>query len=421
MEAAMTHQTFAEEFSRKAKEASRTIALLPSSLKKNLLADIAAGLRSSNNEILDANARDLSAGKSAGLTSAFIDRLTLTPQRIDAIARSVEEIALLDDPVGRIEKMTTRPSGIRVGQMRVPVGVVMVIYESRPNVTIDIAALCIKSGNAAILRGGKESIHSNMALYSVVTKALEKNGLDKNIVQLVENTDRELLSALLKMDAYIDIVVPRGGHGLIRAVTEQSTIPVIKHDKGVCHTYIDISAKREMAEKVCINAKVKRPGVCNAMETLLIHEKYPYMRELCEALIGAGVELRGTDAVQKALPGKITPVTDEDWDTEYLDLILSVKTVADQAEAVRHIHAHGSGHSEAIITEDYSNAELFLREVDSAAVFVNASTYFHDGGQFGLGAEVGISTQKLHARGAMGIEGLTCLKFVVYGHGEIRE
>lgn len=411
----------AESLARQGRTASRSAAALSTKEKNAMLAAIAKALRSSQTDILDANVRDLEAARNAGQPSAFVDRLTLTPQRIEAMARSVEEIAILEDPVGRIERMATRPSGIRVGQMRVPVGVVMVIYESRPNVTVDIAALCIKSGNAAILRGGKESIQSNMALYRTITNALEECGCNRDIVQLVDNTDRDLMYALLKQDKYIDIVVPRGGHALIQTVTERSTIPVIKHDKGVCHTFVDMSAKKDMAERICINAKVKRPGVCNSMETLLIHEGYPYIPELLSALAAQGVSLRGCEKTMALAKMKIQPATEEDWYAEYLDLILAVKIVSGMFQAIDHIHTYGSGHSEAIITEDYTNAQNFTRLVDSAAVFVNASTYFHDGGQFGLGAEVGISTQKLHVRGAMGIEGLTCLKFVVYGQGEIRE
>lgn len=416
----MDKHEYIRNLCRSAKDASRVIGRTPSVKRDRILAAIAKGLRGNAAPILAANALDLEAGRAAGLSSAMLDRLMLDEGRIEKVARAVEEIMALPDPVGGIEKMKLRPSGIRVGQMRVPVGVVAVIYESRPNVTVDIAALCIKSGNAAVLRGGKESINSNRALYAVIRSSIEKEGVSGDIVRLVEDTDRELLSILLKQDAFIDIVIPRGGRGLIDTVTEQSRIPVIKHDKGVCHTFIDASAEKEMAERISINAKVSRPGVCNAMETLLVHKDYPFTKELFSALEAKGVELRGCELSRKIVPS-MKPATEEDWDTEYLELILSVKIVASMDEAVEHITRWSSGHSEAIVTRDYANSEQFLRDVDSAAVFINASTRFHDGGEFGLGAEVGISTQKLHARGAMGMEGLTCLKYVVYGDGQVRE
>jgi glutamate-5-semialdehyde dehydrogenase len=348
------------------------------------------------------------------------DRLLLNPERIEGIAKSIEEIRDLEDPVGRIEKMHTRPSGIRVGQMRVPIGVIAVIYESRPNVTTDIAALAIKSGNAAILRGGKESIHTNLALYSIIKETLRAMGHAQDIITLIEKTDRELVMLLLHMNRYIDIVVPRGGDALIEMVTRESRIPVIKHDKGVCHTFIDNSADTGMAIEICINAKVQRPGVCNAMETLLIHRDFTDKAAVLGALKDKGVELRGCPRTVAVMPDAVRPADEEDWYAEYGDLILAVKVVDSMEEAMAHIVKYGSSHSEAIITENYTNAERFLREVDSAAVFVNSSTRFHDGGEFGLGAEVGISTQKLHARGTMGIEGLTCLKYVVYGTGQVR-
>lgn len=417
----MNQKERAEHIAQKARAASRFSAVLTTLQKNAVLSSIAEHLLSETADILKANAADIESARASGQSDAFIDRLTLTPERIKGIAASVSEIIQFDDPVGNIEKMTTRPSGIRVGRMRVPVGVVMVIYESRPNVTIDIASLCVKSGNAAVLRGGKESLNSNKALHRIVSNALEKNGFSSDIIQLVDDPDRDLLNALLKQNSYIDIVVPRGGRGLITAVSENSTIPVIKHDKGVCHTFIDSSAVKDMAEKISVNAKVQRPGVCNAMETLLIHRDYPYAKELLQTLLDKKVELRGCARTAAIIPGSIKAAVEEDWGTEYEALILSVKIVDTMEEAILHIHKYGSGHSEAIVTENYFNAESFLKTVDSAAVMVNASTRFHDGGELGLGAEVGISTQKLHARGAMGIEGLTCLKFVVYGQGETRK
>ena len=304
--------------------------------------------------------------------------------------------------------------------MRIPVGVVAVIYESRPNVTTDIAALCIKSGNAAILRGGKEAIHSNTALHKVVRQALADDGTPEAAVSFIDKTDRELVPLLLKMNGYIDIVIPRGGESLIKAVTAESTIPVIKHDKGVCHTFIDASADEEMANRIAVNAKVQRPGVCNAMETMLIHRDYPHKESLLKSLLDLKVEIRGCPRTVALAPDRIKPASESDWGTEFLDLILAVKVVDSLDEAMEHIARYCSNHSEAIVTNDHPNAERFLREVDSSAVFVNASTRFHDGGEFGLGAEVGISTQKLHAYGAMGIEGLTALKYVIYGKGEVR-
>jgi len=404
----------------RASAARRDIAGLPTNTKNMILSGIAARLRSMAPEIISENKKDLAAAESAGVSKAFYDRLLLDEKRIDAMARSVEEIAMLEDPVGRVENMKTRPSGIRVGQMRVPLGVVAVIYESRPNVTIDIAALCIKSGNVAVLRGGEESIYTNVILASIIRASLSESGYNPEIVNLMENLDRDLVPILLKRDDSIDIVIPRGGEGLIKMVTREATIPVIRHEKGLCHLFIDESAPRDMAERISVNAKVQRPGVCNAVETLLIHEKYPFTKELLNVLDECKVELRGCGKAASIAPDIVVPATDEDWDTEYLDLILSVRIVRDYDEAVNHIAKHSSGHSEAIVTSDYFHSDRFLREIDSAAVFVNASTRFHDGGEFGLGAEVGISTQKLHARGAMGIEGLTTLKYIVYGNGETR-
>lgn len=416
----MEIQTYVENICRAAGEAAPVVANLTTVEKNNILLKIAVLLRERADFLISENEKDLSSARDNGLTGAMIDRLTLTAERIDGMARSIEEIAALEDPVGSIGNMKTRPSGIRVGQMRIPLGVVAVIYESRPNVTTDIAALCIKSGNVSLLRGGKESIHSNIALHGLVEEALTGAGYPAGIVTLVKRTERELVPVLLKQKDYIDVVIPRGGEGLIRRVTEESTIPVIKHDKGLCHTFIDASAEEEMANSIAVNAKVQRPGVCNAMECLLIHKDYSFTESLLRALIGQGVELRGCAETVKILPDKIVAATEEDYDTEYLDMICSVRIVESMDEAIRHIHRHGSEHSECIVTSDYLMADRFLREVDSSAVFVNSSTRFHDGGEFGLGAEVGISTEKLHARGTMGVEGLTTLKYIVYGRGEVR-
>jgi glutamate-5-semialdehyde dehydrogenase len=414
------YRDYAEKVSSAARAASKHAASLTIVEKNNLLRKISSSLRAGTVEIITENKKDLEAAESAGLSAAMIDRLRLDADRINAMARSIEEIADFEDPTGRIEGMVQRPSGIRVGRMRVPIGVVAVIYESRPNVTTDIAALCIKSGNASVLRGGKEAFHSNNALYRVIRQALKESDCPEAMVSFVDRTEREIVNHLLKMNRNIDIVIPRGGEALIKMVSENSTIPVIKHDRGLCHIFIDETADASMAADIAVNAKVQRPGVCNAMETLLIHSGFNGKEKVLAALIEKGVELRGCTETVKLLPGKVKAATEQDYDTEYLDLILSVKIVISMDEAVKHIEKYSSGHSEAIITESYANSERFLKEVDSAAVFVNASTRFHDGGEFGLGAEVGISTQKLHARGAMGVEGLTTLKYVIYGQGQVR-
>jgi glutamate-5-semialdehyde dehydrogenase len=416
----MDNIQYIDALCRGAKAASRVVANYTTVQKNNILRKIAADLKKKADYIIEENKKDLKSAEKDGVSKALYDRLLLNKERVEGMAASIEEIAMLEDPVGRIEKMNIRPSGIRVGQMRVPIGVVAVIYEARPNVTTDIAALCIKSGNAAILRGGKEAINSNTALHAVVRGALVESGCPESVVSFVDKTDRELVPVLLKMNQYIDIVIPRGGEDLIKAVTAESSIPVIKHDKGVCHIFIDESAEEEMANRIAVNAKVQRPGVCNAMETLLIHGKYRFKESLLQSLLDHNVEIRGCERTAAIFPDRIKRAGERDWGYEFLDLVLSVRIVDSLDAAMEHIARYGSGHSDAIVTSDYRNAERFLREVDSAAVFVNASTRFHDGGEFGLGAEVGISTQKLHARGAMGVEGLTTLKYVVYGKGEVR-
>lgn len=403
-----------------AKSSTLTISQMKTNEKNQILSLIAQDLRAKTDLIITENEKDLKAAEKAGVSKAFYDRLLLDKKRIEAMAFSVEEIAMLEDPVGKIEEMKTRPSGIRVGRMRVPLGVIAVIYESRPNVTIDIAALCIKSGNAVILRGGEESLYSNIILSKIVQDALDKKGYDKNIVQLMSNLDRDLVPVLLKRNDSIDIVIPRGGEGLVKMVTEESRIPLIKHEKGVCHLFVDEDADEAVANPIALNGKVQRPGVCNALETLLIHTKYPYKQSLLKALLDNHVEIRGCEKTMSIYPDLIKKASMEDWPMEYLDLIISVKIVESFEDALEHIGTYSSGHTEAIITNNYNHSERFLKEIDSAAVMVNASTRFHDGGEFGLGAEVGISTQKLHARGVMGIEGLTTLKYIVYGHGEVR-
>ncbi len=416
----MDNKQYIEQLCRDARSASRVIANYTTVQKNNLLLKMAADLRKKADFIIAENKKDLAAAEEAGVSKALYDRLLLNRERIDGMAVSIEEIAQLQDPVGRIERMVVRPSGIRVGQMRIPLGVVAVIYEARPNVTTDIAALCLKSGNAAILRGGREAISSNTALHAVVRGVLAESGCPGSAVTFIGRTERELVPILLKMKQYIDVVIPRGGESLIKAVSEESTIPVIKHDKGVCHTFVDESADEDMANRIAVNAKVQRPGVCNAMETLLIHAKYPHKDSLLKSLLDRNVEIRGCERTAALMPGVVKPAAPGDYGFEFLDLVLAVKIVDSLEEAMEHIARYGSNHSEAIVTSDYMNSERFLREVDSSAVFVNSSTRFHDGGEFGLGAEVGISTEKLHARGAMGVEGLTTLKYVIYGKGEVR-
>jgi len=416
----LENKSYIDQICTGAQAASKSISTMNTLQKNLILKKIAEKLREKKTYIIQENDKDLSEAKKNGLSSAFYDRLLLDEKRIEAMAVSVDEIAILEDPIGKIDNMKIRPSGIRVGQMRVPLGVVCVIYESRPNVTIDIAALCIKSGNCAILRGGEESIYSNICLSNIIRGVISELHHDPNIITFMDKLNRALVPLLLKRDDAIDIVIPRGGEGLIKMVVQESSIPVIRHEKGVCHLYIDETADKDMAERIAVNGKVQRPGVCNAIETLLIHANYPYKESLINTLLNSNVEIRGCNKLLEINPRDIVKATDEDWSAEYLDLIISAKIVETFEEAVEHIAVYSSGHTEAIITSDYFKAERFMKEVDSSAVFLNASTRFHDGGEFGLGAEVGISTQKLHARGVMGIEGLTTLKYVVYGNGEIR-
>jgi len=417
-------QTIAQqmkEIALAAKAASVPLANLASAAKDALLLRMAEALQAASAELMAQNAKDLAAAREKGLSEAMIDRLVLDEARIDAMARGLREVAALPDPVGEISEMKRRPSGISVGRMRIPLGVIGIVFESRPNVTADAAALCLKSGNAVILRGGSEAFHSNMAIAAVLGRELDRSGLPKAAVQVVDTTDREAVLELLKLEEEIDLIIPRGGESLIRFVSEHSRIPVIKHYKGVCHCFIDKSARYEMAENICLNAKVQRPGVCNAMETLLVHRSVAaeFLPLLAAALQGRGVELRGCPETLVLVPSA-TPATEADWDAEYLDLILAVKVVADLDEAIGHIRRHSSLHTEVIVTEDYSHAQRFLREINSSVVMVNASSRFSDGGQFGLGAEIGISTTKLHSFGPMGVEDLTTRKFIVLGEGQVR-
>jgi glutamate-5-semialdehyde dehydrogenase len=404
-----------------AKRASRVLALTPSQQKNEVLKGMAEALRKEEKAILEANQRDMESSRRGGKSGAFLDRLALNPKRIEAMARGLEEIAALPDPVGEITEMQVRPNGLRVGRMRVPLGVVGVIYESRPSVTADAVGLCLKAGNAVILRGGKEALSTNSLLARILGQEAAHHGLPHGCIAFVENPDRAAVLELVRLSDLVDLLIPRGGPELIRFVVENSAIPVVRHEKGLCHIYVDREADLAMAREIAFNAKVERPGVCNAMETLLLHEEIApaLLPSLADLLQQAGVELRGCPQARAICPS-MKEASEDDWDTEYLDLILSVRVVKGLEEALEHIANHGSGLAEAIVTESYSNAMRFLQAVDSSCVFVNASTRFADGGEFGMGAEIGISTQKLHARGPMGVRELTCTKFIILGRGQVR-
>lgn len=405
----------------KAREASRVLAGLSASIKNGALVNMAEALVRSTPAILEANEIDVRAGRDKGLSRALIDRLLLTPDRIGDMAAGLKEVAQLSDPVGEVESMWLRPNGIQVGKVRVPMGVIGIIYEARPNVTVDAAGLCIKTGNAVLLRGGSEAINSNKVITEIIAAASVKAGLPEGTVQFVENTDRAAVNLMVKMNDLIDVIIPRGGAGLIQTVVQNSTVPVIETGVGNCHVYVDNEGDLGMAEKIVINAKCQRPGVCNAMETLLVHSDVAeqFLPRMLDRLKEMGVEVRG-DQRTRELAQWVTPATGDDWATEYLDLILAVKVVDSMDEAMEHIYRYGTKHSEAIITGNYNKARRFTREVDAAAVYVNASTRFTDGHQFGFGAEIGISTQKLHARGPMGLKELTTYKYVIFGDGQVR-
>ena len=410
-----------KSMSQRAREASRLMARAHSEAKNLALREMAALLRQHRTEIQAENSKDVAAAE-AELGAAKIDRLRITDRVLEEMATGLEEVAQLSDPVGTIGKMWTRPNGMKVGKMCIPLGVIGIIYESRPNVTVDAAGLCLKAGNAVILRGGSEAINSNSCLASILQEALKKGGLPGDGVQVVSTTDRQAVTELLKQEENIDLIIPRGGESLIRFVVENAHMPVLKHYKGVCHIFVDASADLTMAETICMNAKVQRPGVCNAMETLLVHEAVAesFLPRVAKFLSEAGVELRGCQRTQTILPG-VKEAAEADWFEEYLDLILAVRVVPNMAGAIEHIEAYGSMHTEAIITTDYQRAHQFLQKVDSSVVLVNASTRFNDGYQLGLGAEIGISTSKLHAFGPMGVEELTTNKFVVLGDGQVRD
>jgi len=405
-----------------ARLASRKLASAGTDIKNRALLAIATDIRAHAELLKQENARDLKSGQEKGLDAALLDRLTLTDARIESMAGGLEQIAALADPVGEVSDMTYRPSGIQLGKMRVPLGVVGIIYESRPNVTADAAALCLKSGNATILRGGSEAIHSNQAIAACIKRGLNLVGLPETVIQVVETTDRDAVGALITMSQYVDVIVPRGGKGLIERISQDARVPVIKHLDGICHVYIDKGADLDMAETIAINAKCHRYGVCNAMETLLVaaDEANAILPRLAVKYAEEGVELRGCERTLQILTD-INKATAEDWDTEYLAPILSIKIVDDIDEAIAHINRHSSGHTESIITQDYQRSRQFLAEVDSSSVMVNASTRFADGFEYGLGAEIGISTDKIHARGPVGLEGLTSQKWIVLGSGQIRK
>ena len=411
-----------ELMGKKARAAARALALVNTESKNAGLMAMADSIEAAEAEILAANAQDLAAAPGLGLNAAAIDRLRLTPERIVAMAKGVREVAVLPDPCGEIIREWTRPNGLKITKIRVPIGVVGIIYESRPNVTADAAVLCVKSGNACILRGGKEAIHSNLAIARALSAGAVNAGLSADVIQLVPFTDREGVRLLAHMDRYLDVIVPRGGHALIEAVVEHARMPVIKHYHGVCHVFVDRDADLSMAENIVINAKCQRPGVCNALETLLVHRDVAekFLPSMAQALRDKKVELRGDERTRDVLGDGVKVATEEDWTAEYLDLILSIRVVDSLEQAIDHIENYGSHHSDAIVTANEAAARKFLAAVDSAAVFWNASTRFSDGGEFGFGAEIGISTDKLHARGPMGLEELTTYKYLVSGAGQVR-
>jgi glutamate-5-semialdehyde dehydrogenase len=418
----MTIESTIIEMAKTAKAATLEMARCPSERKNRVLLAIAAAVEEDAEKIKSENARDLEYARGKGLSDAMIDRLTINDGTIRSMADGLRDVAGLFDPVGTSDETTIRPNGLEVSRVRIPLGVIGIIYESRPNVTIDAAGLCLKSGNAVILRGGSEALYSNRMLASIIRKTLAAEGLPEGAVQAVPVRDREAVNVLLDQEEYVDLIIPRGGEGLIRFVVAHSKIPVLKHYKGVCHIYVDDSADLTMAREICFNAKVQRPGVCNSMETMLVHKAVAgdFLPFMARRFAEAGVEIRGCPQTCGILPGA-KPVVEEDWPAEFLDLIIAVKVVDNMDQAIGHITTYSSNHTEAIVTNNYGRARRFVRDVDSSVVLVNASTRFNDGGQLGLGAEMGISTSKLHAFGPMGLKELTTTKFVVFGNGQIRE
>ena len=418
----MAIETTIEEMARAARIASRKMAGCSSVKKNEALLKIADKIEKRSSYLKEENKKDLAFAKKKKLSGAMIERLTINDSTIKSMTGGLREVAQLNDPVGSLSKTWLRPNGLNVSKMRIPLGVIGIIYESRPNVTIDAAGLCLKTGNAVILRGGSEALNSNKALTALVSQALVETGLCKEAVQIVPVRNRTAVNFLLSQEEFIDLIIPRGGEGLIRFVVENSKIPVLKHYKGVCHVYVDDGADLKMAEEICFNAKVQRPGVCNAMETMLVHKSVApdFLPDMAKWFLKAGVEIRGCSETCRILP-EAGKAVEQDWPAEYLDLVIAVKVVKDMDQAVLHISEYSSSHTEAIITSDYNRARCFVREVDSSVVLVNASTRFNDGGQLGLGAEIGISTSKLHAFGPMGLDELTTTKFVVYGNGQVRD
>jgi len=418
----MDIRAFVLDKATEARKGARVLARASSGQKNAALVEMAKALQKRSKELISENRKDIEFAKKKKLSKALIDRLTLNQKRVNEMAQGLVEVAALPDPVGEIVRMWQRPNGMSVGKMRVPIGVIGIIYESRPNVTADAAGLCLKAGNAVVLRGGSEAIRSNRAIVKVLREAAKKQGLHQGAVTFIDIPEREAVMEMLKLEGIIDLIIPRGGEALIRAVTENSRIPVLKHYKGVCHVFVDRDADLIMAEEICFNAKVQRPGTCNAMETMLVDEAIAegFLPGMLKRFEKGGVELKGSPKTVEIYPN-IEDVKEEDYYKEYLDLILNVKVVRDMNEAMEHIAKYGSSHSDGIVTMNYDKAMRFLREVDSSAVFVNASTRLNDGFQFGLGAEIGISTGKIHARGPMGLEELTCTKFIVLGNGQLRE
>jgi glutamate-5-semialdehyde dehydrogenase len=417
----MDIKQYVTDKARDAKLGARSIAKASSDQKNRMLLRMAEAFRDRASELIEANKKDVEFGAGKGLSKALLDRLTLNEKRIADMAQGVIEVAALPDPVGEIIKLRRRPNGMEVGRMRVPIGVIGIIYESRPNVTADASSLCLKAGNAVILRGGSEAINSNKMIVGIMRDIVKQEGLHEGAVTFIDTPDREAIMEMLKLESIIDLIIPRGGEGLIRTVTENSRIPVLKHYKGVCHVFVDRAADFGMASDICFNAKVQRPGTCNAAETILIDEPIAgqFLPDMIKRFKDAGVELRGCEKT-RAISADIKAVTDKDFFMEYLELILNIRVVKDMDEAIDHIAYYGSAHSDTIVTKDYERAMRFIREVDSSAVLINASTRLNDGFQFGLGAEIGISTDKIHARGPMGLEELTCTKFVVFGNGQLR-
>ena len=410
-----------ETLGRNAKEAEIVLRNLDTAKKNQVLEAVADSLVADSKALLTANAIDVENGRKNQMPEGLVDRLMLTEARIASMAEGLRQVAALEDPIGEVTGMKKRPNGLLIGQKRVPLGVIGIIYEARPNVTADAFALCFKTGNVVILKGGSDAIHSNTAIVDCIRRTLDENGITKDAIQLISDTSRETAGEFMKMNEYVDVLIPRGGKGLIKAVVNNSTIPVIETGTGNCHIYVDESADLQMAADIVMNAKTQRVGVCNACESLLVHEKVKdtFLPVLAERLRTKNVEMRADEEAKALIPDAVT-ATEEDWGTEYLDYILSIKVVGSADEAIRHINRYNTGHSEAIITRDYNNAQKFLDEVDAAAVYVNASTRFTDGFEFGFGAEIGISTQKLHARGPMGLLALTSTKYIIYGNGQIR-